>query len=100
MAVRRWNARLGSRGKTSRTSCLFVSSSVLPYVKKIQADFVVYHAYDMLSLTPEWNRELEEQQRALLAMADLVLASSDVIAEELTAISGKSVEMLPNGADF
>ena len=71
-----------------------------PYVKKIQPDFVVYHVYDMLSLTPEWNRELDEQQQALLAMADLVVASSDVIAEDLTAISGKPVEMLPNGADF
>ncbi len=99
MAVRRWKRAWEIEKNSLRVVYLF-HPQFYPYVKKIQADFVVYHAYDMLSLTPGWSRELEEQQRALLAMADLVVASSDVIAEELTAISGKSVEMLPNGADF
>jgi len=99
LAVRRWKrARTLGKG-VPRVAYLF-HPQFYPYVKKIQPDFVVYHVYDMLSLTPEWNRELDEQQQALLAMADLVVASSDVIAEDLTAISGKPVEMLPNGADF
>ncbi len=99
MAIRRWTRAWGVKKNALRVVYLF-HPQFYPYVKKIQADFVVYHAYDMLSLTPGWNRELEEQQQALLAMADLVLASSDIIAEELAAISGKPVEVLPNGADF
>ncbi len=99
MAVRRWK-RIHTRMKNAPRVAYCFHPQFYPYAKKIQADFVVYHAYDMLSLTPEWDRELEEQQRALLAMADLVVASSDIIAEELAAISGKPVEMLPNGADF
>jgi len=99
MAVRRW-ARARIRGKGSPRVAYVFHPQFYPYAKRIQADFVVYHAYDMLNLTPGWNRELDEQQQALLAMADLVVASSDVIAEELAAISGKPVEMLPNGADF
>jgi len=105
MAARRWR-RMHSRVKNHtrvknapRVAYLF-HPQFYPYAKKIQPDFVVYHAYDMLNLMPGWNRETEEQQRALLAMADLVVASSDVIAEELAEISGKPVEVLPNGADF
>jgi len=99
MAARRWmRAHTGDKD-SPRVAYLF-HPQFYPYVKRIRPDFVVYHAYDMLSLTPEWNRELDEQQRKLLAMADLVVASSDVIAEELATISGKPVEMLPNGADF
>ncbi len=99
MAVRRWT-RARNRGENAPRVAYLFHPQFYPYVKKIQPDFVVYHAYDMLSLTPEWNSELDAQQRELLAMADLVVASSDVIAEALATISGKPVEMLPNGADF
>lgn len=99
MAVRRWRCAHGSGKNSPRVAYLF-HPLFYPYVKKIQPDFVVYHAYDMFSLTPGWSPELDEQQRKLLEMADLVVASSETIAKELAAISGKAVEMLPNGADF
>ncbi|NOX75842.1 MAG: glycosyltransferase family 1 protein [Gammaproteobacteria bacterium] len=99
MGARRWMRAYTGDKDSPRVAYLF-HPQFYPYVKKIRPDFVVYHAYDMFSLTPEWNRELDEQQRELLAMADLVVASSDVIAEELATISGKTIETLPNGADF
>lgn len=99
MAVRRWTHAHTGEKDAPRVAYLF-HPQFYPYVKKIQPDYVVYHAYDMFSLTPGWNSELDRQQRQLLDMADLIVASSDVIAEELAAISGKAVEMLPNGADF
>ena len=98
LGVKRWiKAFCGKHG--SRVAYLF-HPQFFPYVSDLKPDYVVYHAYDMLSLTPGWNQELAQQQIRLLEIADLIVASSDVIADELASLSGKSVEVIPNGADF
>ena len=61
---------------------------------------MVYHAYDLYSQTPGWSEELAEQEARLLARADLILASSNVIAQHLGSISGRSVLTLPNAVDY
>lgn len=71
----------------------------LPYVRHLRPDFLVYHAYDRYEHTPGWDAGQEAAERILLAQADLVLASSDQIADALRAKCRREVRVLPNGAD-
>ena len=99
MAASRWMRAFRGNRDIPRIAYLF-HPQYFPYLEKLKPDFVVYHAYDMFSLTPEWNEELNNYQHKLLEISDLVVASSDAISDELRSTSGKPVETLPNGADY
>ena len=71
-----------------------------PYVEALRPDYLVYHPYDLFSDQPGWSRSMAECQNTLLARADLVLAPSNMLADELAAMAGRPVKTLLNGADF
>lgn len=76
--------------------CLF-RPSFLPYLSAIGPGATIYHADDTFSLMSDWTPEAATEQDALVAHADLVLASSHRMA---AALSGSdAVRVLPNGAD-
>jgi glycosyltransferase involved in cell wall biosynthesis len=71
--------------------------SFLPYVSAIGPSATVYHADDTFSLMGHWSDDVAAAERALVAHADLVLASSRRIAAALPG--GGTVRVMPNGAD-
>jgi len=99
LGVKRWLKAFNDKHTRPRVAYAF-HPQFSPYVSDLKPDYVVYHAYDMLSLTPGWTEDMAKQQMHLLEMANLIVASSEVIADELMSLSGKSVEVIPNGADF
>lgn len=72
----------------------------LPYVNHINPDYLVYHVYDMYDHTPGWNSTLDRDERELLQRSDLVIASSEQMAEGLREKVAREVRVLPNGADI
>lgn len=98
LQVCRWKRRLRKSGKDKLVAYVY-HPKFLPYVKLINADYVVYHAYDLYQHTPGWDSTLEAAERVLLKMADLVIASSDQIAAALRGKVAREIRVLPNGAD-
>lgn len=70
-----------------------------PYAARLRGAALVYHAYDLFELAPDWTREHARQEDWLLHRADLVIATSGVTAERLRERSGREVRLLPNGVD-
>lgn len=99
VVVRRWKKAIKADNLKPLIAYLF-HPQYYPYISVLKPDYIIYHAYDMLSMTPGWNKELDDFQKKLLEKADLVIASSKEIADELESLSEKSVEILPNAADF
>lgn len=67
----------------------------------IDADVRVYHAYDDYSRQRRWSGPVEEAERTALRRADLVIASSERLAEMLRARSdGRLPVVVPNGVDL
>lgn len=101
-AVRRAVARLrradGSRGNHGQTAYVF-HPNYRPYVEALAPKYLVYHAYDLFELTPEWNSKRQANEDWLLEQADLIIGSSSAIAERLGERSGRRVRVLANGAD-
>ena len=71
-----------------------------PYLEYLDADHVVYHAYDLFERNSGWSRKLDSFQRHLIERADLIVASSDAIAHALAGKYGRSVRVVGNGADY
>jgi glycosyltransferase involved in cell wall biosynthesis len=94
--VKKYLNRIGS----GPTVAYIFNPEYASYVKLLRPDYLVYHAYDLYSKTPGWNQELADQQEYLLNNANLVIASSEKIANQLESISGKAVTVLPNAADY
>lgn len=95
--TRRWRRLLGVDG-TPFIAYVF-HPKFMPLVGAIGATHVVYHAYDWFERYRGWTAQTAAQQRELLRTADLVIASSEMIAEKLTAAGGRTPRVLPNGAD-
>jgi glycosyltransferase involved in cell wall biosynthesis len=83
----------------SRLVAYVFHPSFLRYVDSMQADFLVYHAYDAYSLTRGWTKAHERWQAELVQRANLVVGASQSILDLLPPCEGKSRE-LTNGADF
>ncbi|WP_200343606.1 glycosyltransferase [Rhodovibrio sodomensis] len=67
----------------------------------IDYDLLVYHAYDKFSnASREGESFSDNREKELLAVADLVLASSDPIADGLRQQGRRDVRVLPNGVDY
>ena len=71
----------------------------LPYLEHLDAERIVYHAYDLFDCQPGWNPELEAAERELLRRADLVLCPSQALAEELAKKVNRPIHVLLNAAD-
>jgi glycosyltransferase involved in cell wall biosynthesis len=98
LAARRWRRRL-SQSDGPLVAYLF-HPTFAPLLDALRPDRVVYHAYDLFRMTPNWSSVEEANESRLLAAADLVLASSREIAADLLRRSGKPVQFLPNGVDY
>jgi glycosyltransferase involved in cell wall biosynthesis len=99
LGVLRWKSRLRAFG--NRTTVLYVfHPSFAPFIESFRPDFIVYHAYDLLSRIPGWSSKSDANQEKLLEVADLVVASSDAIAEELVSIRPRDVKIVANGGNF
>jgi glycosyltransferase involved in cell wall biosynthesis len=98
LAARRWRKQL-SPAAGPLVAYLF-HPTFTPLLRALRPDNVVYHAYDLFRMTPNWSSAEEANESRLLAAADLVVASSREIAADLQRRSGKHVEFLPNGVDY
>lgn len=98
LQVCRWKKFLHHYGNGPLIAYIF-HPLFLPYVKRINADYLVYHAYDLYTHTPGWDMTLENAECELLRIADLVIASSEQIADALREKVNREVMVLPNGAD-
>ncbi len=72
----------------------------LPYATALRPRRLVYYCFD--SLKTEWasNPDLLVASRALVERADLIVASSESIANELPGRGSSIARFLPNGADY
>lgn len=68
----------------------------------VQYDLLVYHAYDNFTAGAggQANARYCEDEMRLLKRCDLVVASSEPIADVLRARGRRDVRTVPNGADF
>lgn len=87
-------------GRSTNRLVLAFYPSFFPYLRYMNADLVVYHAFDLFEATPGWNPQHEALEIAFLKKADLVTASSKTIAQRLEEKSSREVRVLPNGVDL
>lgn len=99
IAVRRWRRELGRYGSGPLVAYVF-HPQYQEYLHRLRPDFVVFHAYDLYSRGPGWSADDEAAQRQLLNVADLIVATSRVIADELGAQARRHVHLVPNGVDY
>ncbi len=69
-----------------------------PYVQHLGSCTVVYHADDAFSLMPGWNTQFQAMEGELVARADLLLATSPGVAQQMPNGGAQRVRLLPNGA--
>jgi glycosyltransferase involved in cell wall biosynthesis len=97
----RLDARISSMGGGSfaeRGIAILYHPQLLPYVEQLKPRRVIFYAYDALSMTPGWTAADEALLRRTLDRADLVVASSPMIARQLSE-AATEIRVLPNGAD-
>jgi len=99
LEARRLRRLLPNAGRAGFTLYVF-HPMFQPYAEALQPARLVYHAYDLFALTPEWTAELARQEQWLLEHADLRIASSGITAARLEQRAGRSVQTLPNAADI
>lgn len=96
-AARRWNNYLAQMGADTKLVYIF-HPNFMPLAQAVRPDVLVYQAYDLLQAAA--GSQQHALQREAIDRADLALASSEPIKEELVLISGREdVRVLPNGAD-
>lgn len=71
----------------------------LPYVDALRSRYLVYHAYDVFSLTPEWTDKFAAMERAVVARADLIIGTTQDILDRLPPGGRAPRQLLPNGVD-
>lgn len=69
------------------------------YVGSLRSDILVYHAYDLFHATPGWTHAHAAGEEKLLRSADVVFASSAVIAKALRERVDREIIIIPNAAD-
>jgi glycosyltransferase involved in cell wall biosynthesis len=72
----------------------------LPFLKRLRADYVVYHAYDLFRFMGPRGKYLEPAENSLLDIADLVIATSEETAADMRSRNNRRVEVLGNGVDL
>jgi hypothetical protein len=71
----------------------------LPYLKHLDAELLVYHAYDLFDSQPGWTPAQEASERELLRRADFVCCPSEALAEALALKVARPIHVLLNAAD-
>ena len=95
-AARRWRRQLGNARPLVAYLC---HPMYLPYLKSLEADYLVYHCYDWYEGQPGWTPELEHAQRELLHRADLLFSVTTMLSQKLMEKAPCEARLLPNGAD-
>lgn len=98
LIARRWRRQLDRFGDAPLVAYLFHPDYEV-FLDALRPDYLVYHAYDLLSRTPSWGAS-EQRQMQVLRDANLIIATSKVIAEDLQARCNRPVTVVPNGVDF
>jgi glycosyltransferase involved in cell wall biosynthesis len=70
-----------------------------PYVKHLNDSTVIYHADDAFSLMPGWSASDGRMETGLVARADFILASSNLMAQLLPGDAFQRVRLFPNAVD-
>ncbi len=70
-----------------------------PYVAHLSPRLLVYYAYDAYRLAPGWTDALACDEAALVERADLVIAYSASMLEELPGDAARRGRVLPPGVD-
>ena len=71
-----------------------------PYIQYLDADYLVYHAYDLFERNRGWSKKLDVFQRLLMQRADLAISSSEAIGNALESRYGRAPTVIANGADY
>ena len=71
-----------------------------PYIPHLRPERLVYHAYDLYHSQGHWDAERAESERALVTRADVVLASSQRIADYLRSRGAMNPLVVENAADY
>ena len=94
---RRWLRLLGS-DQLPLVAIVF-DPGFYPFLRHLNPEVSVYHAYDLFEGMPGWSAGLENLEDALLRCADIRTASSEVTCQRLGQRSGRHVTWLPNGVE-
>lgn len=78
----------------------FFSPNFRDYVLPLNAKCSVYHVYDQFQALPGWTKTQEANHRWMLDHADVIIASSNKIAQSLESLSGRTVNLIENGVDY
>ncbi|GGY80180.1 hypothetical protein GCM10007071_29380 [Marinobacter zhanjiangensis] len=78
--------------------CYIFHPKYLDYVDFEYFDLVVYHLYDDFDILG--HGQWKEKSREAVMRADLVIASSDVVASKLRRIKSNGIYHIPNGVDY
>lgn len=97
--ARRWRRLLGRAGRPGIVVWCF-HPKFWSYVSYIKPDRLVYHAYDLYHLQGRWTEERQRAEQELARRADLVLASSERIADHLRAQGASNPVVVENAADY
>jgi glycosyltransferase involved in cell wall biosynthesis len=84
--------------KGSKLIAFLFNPKFWPYVKYLDAHYVVFHVYDIYSKQEPWSSELESMFTNLVERADLITIVSEGLAESLPKNSN-NVRVLHNAAD-
>ena len=97
--ARRWRRLAGPQDAGPLTAYVF-HPKFWPYIKDLDPDYLVYHAYDLFERTRGWSKTLDLFQRLLCQKADLVVSSSQAIADVLERKYGRVPTVIANGVDY
>lgn len=99
LLAQRWRRRLERLGGGPLAAYLFHPDYEV-FLPSLRPDLLIYHAYDLLSRAPAWSATSEQRLTQVLQRADLIIASSKVIAQDLQTRCNRPVTVVPNGVDF
>ena len=97
--ARRWRRLAGPPAAGPLIAYVFYPK-FLPYIEYLDADYLVYHAYDLFERNRGWSKKLDVFQRLLMQRADLAISSSEAIANALESRYGRAPTVIANGADY
>ncbi len=99
LLAQRWRRGINRLGTGPLAAYLFHPDYQV-FLPSLRPDLLVYHAYDLLSRAPAWSAASEQRLTQVLQRADLIIASSKVIAQDLQTRCNRPVAVVPNGVDF
>jgi glycosyltransferase involved in cell wall biosynthesis len=99
LAAARWRKVAAGLGDGPLTAYV-LHPKFWPLLRHLRPARIVYHAYDLYHLQGSPPYPYAEEERHLIRSADLVIASSEPIADYLRTIGATRVELLENAADY